>query len=383
MKSLFLRMRFIHWVGMILLAINAIWFTDNPLGSAIQWVIIAVILVHDLDEYRWGVRTLGEVGQYMQHFKQKNLVKPARLDMSMNSEMQGVVAVIDEFRDIIASALDDVKNHAHSNQGSAEQLYKELEQIQQRFQSSLKNLNRNLTLIQQVQEQTQAFAQIGDKTQAGVSHILSEAQSTRTAVQQVVSIGDQIMQDNQALSLHIDALNQGAQQVEQIMQTIGSIAEQTNLLALNAAIEAARAGEQGRGFAVVADEVRALAQRTQSSLTDVGKIVQQVSQAATDVRLGIEKRTEQMTDLTHNASESLPHLINVAEQVKELLPLAQQTASTAQLIGQEMHETSESIHALRQNIEQNNQAIDELSRLALHNKNAALNLGKHLDEFRT
>ncbi len=115
-----------------------------------------------------------------------------------------------------------------------------------------------------------------------------KAEQSRDAVQRVMENGQQIMASMSELRQTSSELNQQSEAITKVVGLITDIAEQTNLLALNAAIEAARAGEHGRGFAVVADEVRALAKNTKDAIAEVGGIIEQVVDASRKIASGTE-----------------------------------------------------------------------------------------------
>lgn len=134
------------------------------------------------------------------------------------------------------------------------------------------------------------------------------AQQGSQVVSETISIMTSLSSDISEASTNLDALYKQSDQINNIVSTISSIAEQTNLLALNAAIEAARAGEQGRGFAVVADEVRSLAARTSTSTTEIADVVKknvELSQLATNTMQSSIEQVSQGTDLVEQLSSSI------------------------------------------------------------------------------
>ena len=144
------------------------------------------------------------------------------------------------------------------------------------------------------------------------------AQRGAEVVQQTVSVMRGLARHMQDAAEGIEALDQQSQVISTIIKTISSIAEQTNLLALNAAIEAARAGEQGRGFAVVADEVRQLASRTTTATAEIAGVVQQnqrlASEAVTVIGTG-RKQAEDGLDLASQAGSVIVEIQDGAQKV--------------------------------------------------------------------
>jgi methyl-accepting chemotaxis protein len=171
----------------------------------------------------------------------------------------------------------------------------------------------------------------------------------------------------------VQALGKSSDQIGEIVQVIDDIADQTNLLALNAAIEAARAGEQGRGFAVVADEVRKLAERTTKATKEIAAMIKQIQKdtegAVVSMKLGTEE-VEKGKELADRAGQSLKQIITGAEEVVDMVTqvaaASEEQSSAAEQISKNVEGISNVTRESAAGVQQIAHASEDLNRLTVN-----------------
>ncbi len=198
-----------------------------------------------------------------------------------------------------------------------------------------------------------------------------EARKGFDVVKQTVNTIGNLAQEVKRTSSAISKLKEDSVSIGTVLDVIRGIAEQTNLLALNAAIEAARAGEQGRGFAVVADEVRSLASRTQESTQEIQAMIERLQAGAIEAVRAMEEgqaKAESSVEQAAHAGESLESINQVVEQIKtmntQIAAAAEQQSATAVEINKNVVNISSISTETSQGAQQTAQASDELARLA-------------------
>jgi len=227
-----------------------------------------------------------------------------RLKIVGNNEISSVSNYINGFIEKVQETIIQAKQTSTESSSVSEELARTSLQIGQKAEEES-------VIVGEVSNQGQELQTVLTEAIEGAKNTENELDSAEHALEKtntlIITLSEDISVRSHAeaeLAERLGTLSTDAQQVKVVLEVIGDIADQTNLLALNAAIEAARAGEHGRGFAVVADEVRKLAERTQKSLSEINATISVIVQSITDASDAISLNATEIEKLSENANEA-------------------------------------------------------------------------------
>jgi len=313
---------------------------------------------------------------------EKNSDLRQRVDYQKSDEVGEAVSRFNQLMQKLQSSLKEITDRVTETTQGVEALNTAAQQVAASSASqssstsamaaSVEEMTVSINTVASSAEEAQAIAHDAGETSEEGGQIIERTAAEMTAIAQVVAKASDVIQ----------ALGEESQQISSVVQVIKEVADQTNLLALNAAIEAARAGEQGRGFAVVADEVRKLAERTTQSTIDISTMIGKIqvsAKEAVDEMNRVVQQVESGQALAHEAGE---RIISIREKARKVSDAITEISSALKEQSQASQEIAKHVESIAQMTDENNAAAEETASAAVRLEQLSSSVKKTVDQFK-
>lgn len=331
--------------------------------AAILIGLLYFLLVHQFK------RPIDALLTHIERFGQGDFSHPIK--STSIDELGRMRAQLSNAQEFLRGFMTQIKSASEQLSKNADLVNNTSATIAEGTESTTSRLEQTATAVTEMTSTVQEVAQNATGAATSASNADVSAQKGREVMQNTIATINALSQEVTSASNVIRKLEEDTSSVGTVLDVIRGIAEQTNLLALNAAIEAARAGEQGRGFAVVADEVRNLAQRTQESTAEIQQIIENVQTGAKDAVVAMVQGSESTAACVEQANAAGSSLDEITGAVNEIHMMNSQIATAAEEqttvsedISKNINEISTSTNEIHGNVRKFNQLSASLAEMA-------------------
>ena len=330
-----------------------------------------------------SVDSILEVKEFAYAVSRGNADLTKRLESCGTDELNDALLAVNSFVVSVHSIVNNSKDAAGKNAAVAEELDTTSRQIGARAEDAVIFINQVNTQAQnmlRVQNDSVANAQVARDEVLQAHDKLGEAQKEIDMMLKMIQNSVEVESE---FATKLEELATQAEQVKSVLSVIGDIAEQTNLLALNAAIEAARAGEHGRGFAVVADEVRKLAERTQKSLIETNSTISTIVQAIASASGQMDANVQSIRSLGNKSGLVESKILQTTEYMNSTLKHVVGLSADMVLNTETTTELVTNITSVNASVSQNARSMEEVLAAIGHMNQLTEGLASSLRNFRT
>ncbi|MDO9307780.1 MAG: methyl-accepting chemotaxis protein [Deltaproteobacteria bacterium] len=354
-------------------------YTDRSFTLTMTILVIALVVVNILLIIFWKIMqtSFNEMVERLKDIASGNGDLTKRLEVKGKDEPAQTAYWLNQFIEKLHGIITNISLTSDQVSSAAKELSSTAEKIATGAEEVAAQAGTVATAGEEMSATAGDIAQNCQMAAEGAQRASQAASDGAAVVEKTVAVMGQIAEKVQESAKTVESLGARSDQIGAIIGTIEDIADQTNLLALNAAIEAARAGEQGRGFAVVADEVRALAERTTRATKEIGEMIKAIQKETKGAVAAMEQGVKQVETGTEEAAKSgqalqdiLQQVNDVAMQVNQIATAAEeQTATTGEIssnmmqITEVVQQTSQGAHESAASAAQLNGNAEELQRL--------------------
>ncbi|MDX2320810.1 MAG: methyl-accepting chemotaxis protein [Moritella sp.] len=291
---------------------------DSLITAAIMTLIVALLIYVCLNRLYQPIIALKST---VQDLAQGNGDLTQRLEVTSKDDLGQIAEAVNTFIINLQTIMLDISQSTVHISTGIEQLRSQTEHNNTVLIDHASETDQVVVAVTEMSSTADSVAQSAAQSATFTQKSTDEAHQSKNVVEGAVSGVADLVKEVEAMALNIQTMNEDTHKISSVLSVIGEIADQTNLLALNAAIEAARAGEQGRGFAVVADEVRTLAARTQQSTSEINEMLSRLRNGADTVVKAMDatkSSCQQTADTTASVNDSLDSMTSSVMQINDL-----------------------------------------------------------------